>query len=877
MKINKNTLKQYQNKFAAFFPACENFNTITYLERERNYKVELNALFESSCREGLKHLPESDAGLEALCDSLAGLFTAKLVGMGNKPQNLVGWRYNDFLRAIDAPQRAQFARSVAELLFGLDSLQDRINKFQTVVAILVEGTDKDTSAAQLRSLTSFFLALNDADQYAFIKTTEVGKAIEELTGEKLFGRDDEIIQVFEFFTAVKRELENTGWSPKDLIDVQSFLWVCQNYTEDLPSEEGKHQEDDLSEMKNESKGTTNLPLNQILYGPPGTGKTYHTVNRALEILDPVFYLTNQANRAALHARFQKLKLENRIGFVTFHQSFSYEDFVEGLKATSEDGEITYEVSDGIFKRLCEEANPHVEKESSTAVDVAGRTVWKMSLGNTLGADSFVYDKCIDVDEIRLGYGGDIDFSGCHSRKEIALEFARNEETLKPQDYRVTSVDIFKNQMTVGDLVIVSDGNFKFRAIAEITGDYQCLPDPEFPEYGQTRKVIWHRVYEKSLPYERIMVKKFSQMTLYKLSPKTVDMAKLQSLLSSSEKSNDSESLSVGLKLGNGEHEITSISDEMIRLQSTKTGSLIPFDREMINELVSYVRQGELTIEDIAKKRVFEKIESNLEKFVVNGYPGPLSKLVNMVMQAGVVDGQVGPASDNRVLIIDEINRGNISSIFGELITLIEPSKRAGAEEALSVTLPYSKEQFQVPGNLYLIGTMNTADRSLALMDTALRRRFDFVEMMPDIAALDNLVVDGIDIASMLTIMNKRIEVLYDREHTLGHAFFMPLLSVADTNQQFEMLQNIFANKILPLLEEYFFEDWEKIRLVLGDNQKLDKQDQFIVVKENALNNSSLFGDDANLDYGVDEAKTYGRNDKALKRQAAYVGIYECKA
>lgn len=167
-----------------------------------------------------------------------------------------------------------------------------------------------------------------------------------------------------------------------------------------------------------------------------------------------------------------------------------------------------------------------------------------------------------------------------------------------------------------------------------------------------------------------------------------------------------------------------------------------------------------------------------------------------------------------VFIIDEINRGNISKIFGELITLIEESKRVGNDEGMEVVLPYSKKSFGVPKNVYILGTMNTADRSIALMDTALRRRFDFVEMMPQPEVLRNIVVDGIDVEKMLKAINDRVEVLYDREHTIGHAFFTKLLKLE--NPSVNDLAEIFRNKVIPLLQEYFYEDYEKIQMVLGD-------------------------------------------------------------
>ena len=197
-----------------------------------------------------------------------------------------------------------------------------------------------------------------------------------------------------------------------------------------------------------------------------------------------------------------------------------------------------------------------------------------------------------------------------------------------------------------------------------------------------------------------------------------------------------------------------------------------------------------------------------------------------------------------VLIIDEINRGNISKIFGELITLIEDTKRQGEDEELVVTLPYSKESFSVPKELHIIGTMNTADRSLVMIDTALRRRFNFIEMMPEPELLEN--IEGIDCPKLLQTINERIEQVLDKEHAIGHSFFIKCKTAED-------VINVFKNNLLPLLEEYFFDDFDKIQPILGNhfyeqvefdsswtNDEITINENIIRRRKDIFNSKSLF-------------------------------------
>lgn len=619
----------------------------------------------------------------------------------------------------------------------------------------------------------------------------------------------------------------------------------------------------------QSKAST-ANLNRILYGPPGTGKTYSTLNEALSIVDPEFLSQHIADRRRLKARFDELVTKNRIGLVTFHQSFSYEDFVEGLKATTtESGQVSYEVEDGIFKRMCAIGNARPDMpqaRSQSSIDIAGRKVWKMSLGDTQGDDAYIYKQCIESDYVLLGYGYDINFSGATDRQGIINTYKSKgvEITNESNDYRVTSVHNFKNVMSIGDLIIVSDGNRKFRAIAEVVSDYQFDANlVDDMSYSQVRKVVWHRVYEPSLPVDELFTKNLSQMTLYRLREPVLDAEKLQDLLTESTVHDGSGKVSVGTQIAS--YFVESLSQELITLRKPN-GNVLPMPKVIVDELVALVKANMLTIDDIRTKQVFERVSSTtLEKYIVNGYPNVLAPLIEAVIEQGLDVSGTSP-SDNRVLIIDEINRGNISNIFGELITLIEPSKRTGADEALSVKLPYSKERFSVPSNLYIIGTMNTADKSLAQVDIALRRRFEFVEMMPEPTLLADIDCDGIDLEKLLVVLNQRIELLYDREHTIGHSFFMPLRDEPTT----ERLARIFELEILPLLEEYFFEDWERVGQVLGDHLKKDNSLKFFHERYSEKAIMALMG----VDWSPNGIRPYQRNKAALADPLAYIGIYD---
>lgn len=300
--------------------------------------------------------------------------------------------------------------------------------------------------------------------------------------------------------------------------------------------------------------------------------------------------------------------------------------------------------------------------------------------------------------------------------------------------------------------------------------------------------------------------------------------------------------------------------------------------DILRKYENYKAEGRIAFTTFHQSYGYEEFIEGIKPVLISGDSENKSKDIQYDVMPGLFKSFCKIASmkwdedegeEPCVFIIDEINRGNISKIFGELITLIEETKRADAEEAMETTLPYSGETFSVPNNVYILGTMNTADRSIALMDTALRRRFDFEEMMPDSKVLSGVTIkdngETLDVARMLDVINERIEFLYDREHTIGHAFFTKLID----NPSFDVLADIFRLKVLPLLQEYFYEDYAKIQLVLGDNEKSDPKFKFIL--DEKVKAKSIFKGNPEDIVDLPEKK-YVIQDEAFEYIQSYIEI-----
>lgn len=517
------------------------------------------------------------------------------------------------------------------------------------------------------------------------------------------------------------------------------------------------------------------PLNQILFGPPGTGKTYATIDRTLAILDPDFLKQYEGQstisaRAALKRRFDELKDARRVRFTTFHQSFSYEDFVEGIRAHTDEEQdglqvanqgVRYRVEPGVFMQVCLDARRDRKLESTAGIREGAR-VWKLSIEEASSA-GVTRAYCFQHNEARIGWPKTGDLN--------TVDLSDPSLNLGPNDQQ--SLANFSQEIVVGDVVVCLGSKTTISAVGVVVGDYQY----DHPVPAGVRDDYVHR-----LPVHWLAT-----------------------------------GLNFNIVALNGGKQLT-------------LKAVYPLQRVAWPDLREALKEAKVTL-------------------------------------AGV-QSAVPAEKEPYVLVIDEINRGNVSRIFGELITMIEPSKRMGAPEALSVTLPYSKNKFFVPDNVYLIGTMNTADRSLAGLDVALRRRFDFLEMPPRPELLAGLTVEGIPIEQLLETMNQRIEALLDREHVLGHAYFMSLKD----SPTLANLASIFRNKVLPLLQEYFFDDWQRIQWVLNDHRKAVDAHRF--VQSHSLDMKALFGEDV----AVSQHRSGWRiNDKAFDAAESYLSVIQVPA
>jgi len=428
--------------------------------------------------------------------------------------------------------------------------------------------------------------------------------------------------------------------------------------------------------------STPLSLNTILYGPPGTGKTYQSKSKAVEIIDGSLPDT----REEVNARYAELYEKEQIKFVTFHQSTTYEDFVEGIKPVmtddeEENGNVQYRIEDGIFKRMCIQA----------AYEFIQLQNQNQASSKTL-VFSQLFDQLVDEFGEKIGEEG----------KGVPIPLKSGNEIL------VTGIS--------------PNGNF--------------------------------------------LLQHFDGQTTYTVSKSRAE------------------------RLYNEIEDFNSISNINTFFRNIIGGSNSSAYWAILNQIYQLSQiskpKEKQTVDFEVKKRAFERINwTNIDPKT---------------------------AAPKYVLIIDEINRGNIAAILGELITLLEEDKRGGQEESLDVTLPYSKSKFSVSPNLYIIGTMNTADRSVEALDTALRRRFSFQEIAPKPELLSEYNIEGIALQPLLTTINRRIRKLLDKDHMIGHADFIKL---SKTDASLDDLRNIFHNKLLPLLQEYFYGNFGKIQLVLG--------------------------------------------------------------
>ncbi len=492
-----------------------------------------------------------------------------------------------------------------------------------------------------------------------------------------------------------------------------------------------------------------VPTNLILYGPPGTGKTYSTAKRAVELCCGKTYTSTLSDDEVM-AAYEYLESRNQIFFVTFHQSYTYEEFVDGLRPRATDaGGFSLEPKQGVFVVAAEEARTKATPPPETESDVYGN-FHKLQIGFATETDpnkNFGYFQSDDETHD--------DTDPFPRVQETGKVFLALKEQVEAEGHgnRVAAKAKF-GAMERGDLLFLTNNVTGIVAIARVTDEGgAALERDNRPVLSRSIKCLWR---SEEASDESLLKEKFATWTFHNVASHKINLVALEKYINN--KNNNSD----------------------------------------------------------------------------NKYP-----LITPYQY---------------VLVVDEINRANVSKVFGELITVIEPDKRLGKKFSRKIMLPYSREAFGVPANLHIIGTMNTADRSIALLDTALRRRFTFEEVMPDPECLREVATrTGIDLPAVLSAINARIEYLFDRDHQIGHAYFM-----GEDVTSAAAIHRIMFSKIIPLLVEYFYDDWEKIRIVLNDID--DNAPLFI--RRTILPAVTTEAGDTRYRYSVLEPKSY--DDRQVK-------------
>ncbi|EGH2030150.1 McrB family protein [Campylobacter jejuni] len=529
------------------------------------------------------------------------------------------------------------------------------------------GMDSQNYIDKMKNLFSEYLNKKKLDKNTINKYIQVIENIsKEFLKENLYSCD-----LFSFDQNINKLNKNEEFKLKNSNGHNMYSSALNYYKAFLID----YYEQDIfitERVQSEESNMKIIPLNQILYGSPGTGKTYHTIDKALEIIskEEKIQIPSEDDRINRKKIFDEYVKNGQIVFTTFHQSYGYEEFVEGIKPIIDNDEnsqeVKYDVKDGIFKELCDKSLKNY--------------ILSMQNENEIDLDKLIFEFANYINQDFLNKGNEFPLENKVSIKKILLNFK--------DEYRSFSLggSIKSPQSLTIDIIKRDYLNFKNKKILSFK-DIKPKYDSQSDYHGNA--IYYFMFYNKLKEFENIQNEKFK-----------------------------------------------------------------------------------------------------IKKEILKSY----------------------------IIIIDEINRGNVSKIFGELITLIEPSKRIGEKEELKVTLPYSGKEFGVPKNVYIIGTMNTADRSITSLDTALRRRFEFIEMMPDVSKL-SMDCEGINLQELLKAINTRIEYLLDREKTIGHAFFISVENLED-------LKKVFKNKIIPLLQEYFYNDYALINAVLNHNGmiKEDKKD-----------------------------------------------------